>query len=120
MWTFVNLHAIEPTRSRRQRRVDGVRRPTLDFHTGQRHVANRDGLPDRVARRVARAASTPAHGDAVFRGVHTILPETTNFPVKLACLPSSTYGDVVWLQPKSADFDPSKVNRAPRPAKSRA
>jgi len=83
---------------------------------GQRHVANRDGLPDRVARRVARAASTPAHGDAVFRGVHTILPETTNFPVKLACLPSSTYGDVVWLQPKSADFDPSKVNRAPRPA----
>jgi len=87
---------------------------------GQRHVANRDGLPDRVARRVARAASTPAHGDAVFRGVHTILPETTNFPVKLACLPSSTYGDVVWLQPKSADFDPSKVNRAPRPAKSRA
>ena len=87
---------------------------------GQRHVANRDGLPDRVARRVARAASTPAHGDAVFRGVHTILPETTNFPVKLACLPSSTYGDVVWLQPKSADFDPSKVNRAPRPTKSRA
>ena len=42
------------------------------------------------------------------------------FPIKLACLPSSTYGDVVWLQPKSADFDPSKVNRAPRPTKSRA
>ena len=74
----------------------------------------------RSARRVARAASTPAHGDAVFRGVPTILPETTHFPVKLACLPSSTYGDVVWLQPKSADFDPSKVNRAPRPTKSRA
>ena len=26
-WTFVNLHAIEATRSRRQRRVDGVEPP---------------------------------------------------------------------------------------------
>jgi len=26
-WTFVNLHAIEPTLSRRQRRVDGVETP---------------------------------------------------------------------------------------------
>ena len=28
-WDFVNLHAIEPMRSRRQRRVDGVRCPNL-------------------------------------------------------------------------------------------
>lgn len=83
---------------------------------GQRHVANRDGLPDRITRRMARATSTPAHSASVFRGVHTILPETTTFPVKLACLPSASYGDVVWLQPKAADFDPSKVNRAPRPS----
>ena len=34
MWIFVNLRAIEPTRSRRQRRVDGVGRPEFDFHTG--------------------------------------------------------------------------------------
>ena len=52
-WTFVNLHAIEPTRPRGQRRVDGVEsprhrtdaatearrvdglgRPKFDFHTG--------------------------------------------------------------------------------------
>ena len=26
-WTFVNIHAIEPTRSRRQRRVDGLKTP---------------------------------------------------------------------------------------------
>ena len=31
--TFVSLHAIELTRSRGQRRVDGVGRPTFDFHT---------------------------------------------------------------------------------------
>jgi hypothetical protein len=31
--TFVNLHAIEPTRSRGQRRVDGVGRLKFDFHT---------------------------------------------------------------------------------------
>ena len=44
---MVNLHAIEPTRSRRQRRVDGVktrvRRPTSDFHTGA--YPRFDGLP---------------------------------------------------------------------------
>ena len=33
-WIFVNLHAIEPMRSRRQRRVDGVGRPKFDFHIG--------------------------------------------------------------------------------------
>ena len=32
--TFVILHAIEPTRLRRQRRVDAVGRPKFDFHTG--------------------------------------------------------------------------------------
>ena len=29
-WAFVNLHAIEPTRSRGQRRVDSVGRPKFD------------------------------------------------------------------------------------------
>ena len=28
------LHAVEQTQLRRQRRVDGVTRPTFDFHTG--------------------------------------------------------------------------------------
>ena len=32
--TFVTLNAIEPTRSRQERRVDGVGRPKFDFHTG--------------------------------------------------------------------------------------
>ena len=31
---FVKLHAMEPTRSRGQRRVDGVGRLKFDFHTG--------------------------------------------------------------------------------------
>jgi pre-mRNA-splicing factor SYF2/beta-D-xylosidase 4 len=35
-WTLVSLHAIEPTRSRGQLRVDGVGRPKFDFHTGPR------------------------------------------------------------------------------------
>ena len=35
---FVNLHAIEPTRLRRQHRVDGVGRPIFDFHTGAARV----------------------------------------------------------------------------------
>ena len=45
----MNLHAIEPTRSRRQRRVDGaktprqVRRPKFDVHTGA--YPRFDGLP---------------------------------------------------------------------------
>ena len=44
----MNLHAIEPTRSRRQRRVDGVktprvRRPKFDFHTGA--YPRFEGLP---------------------------------------------------------------------------
>ena len=30
----MNLHAIEQTQLRRQRRVDGVGRPKFDFHTG--------------------------------------------------------------------------------------
>ena len=30
---FVSLHAIEPMRPRDQQRVDGVGRPTFDFHT---------------------------------------------------------------------------------------
>ena len=34
-----NLHAIEPTRSRRQRRVDGVKRLKFDFHTGTLDLA---------------------------------------------------------------------------------
>ena len=33
--TFVNLNAIEPTRSRGRRRVDGVGRSKFDFHTGR-------------------------------------------------------------------------------------
>ena len=60
-WTFVSLHAIEPTRSRGQlrvdgvesprhradaateaRRVDGVGRPKFDFHTGPRRPDGRD------------------------------------------------------------------------------
>ena len=32
-WTFVSLHAIEQMQLRRQHRVDGVGRPTFDFHT---------------------------------------------------------------------------------------
>ena len=32
--SYVSLHAIEPTRSRGQRRVDGVGRLKFDFHTG--------------------------------------------------------------------------------------
>ena len=35
----INLHAIEPTRSRGKRRVDGVGRPKFDFHTGLVAVA---------------------------------------------------------------------------------
>jgi hypothetical protein len=41
--TFVSLHAIEPTRSRGKRRVDGVGRPKFDFHTG----AHRHDLGER-------------------------------------------------------------------------
>jgi len=83
---------------------------------GSRHVAHRDGLPDRVARRVASRTEAPAD-DRVFRGVHTIIPETVSFPVKAACFPSSTYGDIVWYQRPGEGFDPAKINRAPRPLK---
>ena len=34
----MSLHAIEPTRLRRQHRVDGVGRPIFDFHTGAARV----------------------------------------------------------------------------------
>ena len=33
-YIIVNLHVIEPTQLRRWHRVDGVGRPTFDFHTG--------------------------------------------------------------------------------------
>mgnify|MGYP001282996653 CR=1 FL=1 len=44
----ISLHAIEPTRSRRQRRVDGVGRPKFDFHAGRRPRPRR---PSASARR---------------------------------------------------------------------
>ena len=44
----ISFHAIEPTRSRRQRRVDGVRRPKFDFHAGRRPRPRR---PSASARR---------------------------------------------------------------------
>ena len=34
----INLHAIEQTQLRRQRRVDGVGRPKFDFHTDRREI----------------------------------------------------------------------------------
>ena len=38
----MSLHAIEPTRSRGQLRVDGVGRPKFDFHTGPRRPNSRN------------------------------------------------------------------------------
>ena len=38
----VGLHAIEPTRPRGRRRVDGVGRPKFDFHTVRDVVGRRD------------------------------------------------------------------------------
>ena len=38
--TFVNLHAIEPTRSRGRRRLDGVGRPKFDFHAARDLVSH--------------------------------------------------------------------------------
>mmetsp|Transcript_7470 Transcript_7470/g.22123 ORF Transcript_7470/g.22123 Transcript_7470/m.22123 type:complete len:381 (-) Transcript_7470:46-1188(-) len=82
---------------------------------GERHVANREGVPDRVARRVGRATNTPEHADVVFRGVHTIVPQTVAFPVRAACFPGPDHSDVVWFQPMPDSFNPNKINRAPRP-----
>ena len=79
----------------------------------QRHVANRDEMekPRRAHRRARRVA--PAHGDAVFRGVHASGRGGDGVPAKLACLRVVDLRGFVWLQPKSADFD-LKVNRARR------
>ena len=82
---------------------------------GSRHVAHRDGLPIRIARRVAAKTNAPERSDAVYRGVHTIIPEVLDFPVQARNFPSADYGDYVWFMPRRTDFNPAVVNNAPRP-----
>ena len=82
---------------------------------GSRHVAHRDGMPHRIARRVAAKTNDYSRSDAVYRGVHTIIPEVLDFPVEARKFPSTDYGDYVWYMPRRPDFDPKIVNNAPRP-----
>ena len=77
-WTFVSLHAIEPTRSRRQRRVDGVEsprhradaatearrvdgvgRPKFDFHTAPNAMSATRPCAT-TSKPAARSSATPA------------------------------------------------------------
>jgi len=61
---FVNLHAIEPTRSRRQRRVDGVR---CNFQSlAKAHAARVEALRAcRAAPKPKPMASTPLEAEAL-------------------------------------------------------
>jgi uncharacterized iron-regulated protein len=94
---------------------DAQRDGWLVVLAGSRHVAHRDGMPHRIARRVAAKTNDYSRSDAVYRGVHTIIPEVLDFPVEARKFPSTDYGDYVWYMPRRPDFDPKIVNNAPRP-----
>ena len=43
-WTFVSLHAIEPTQLRRRHHADGVGRLKFDFHTDRNGPSQSRGV----------------------------------------------------------------------------
>lgn len=108
----------------------------LDQHSGwmvvlagSNHIEMRDGVPDRIAKRVGknlarrerdgaagRASTTLRKAVAAssnFRGVHTVVPKSVTFPVDAREFPERKYADFVWFVERDAGFVESRVNDAP-------
>ena len=100
---------------------------------GANHIEERDGIPDRIAKRVSRnlarreneegGSSRPsaprwraqqvAAAKESFRGVHTVVPKSVTFPVPAEEFPQRAYADFVWFVERDAGFEDGKVNRVP-------
>ena len=96
---------------------------------GSNHIEMRDGVPDRIAKRVGKnlarrgrdsdgtaGRATPRKAVAAssnFRGVHTVVPKSVTFPVNAREFPERRYADFVWFVERDAGFVENGVNDAP-------
>eukprot|EP00957_Ditylum_brightwellii_P180799 13773828-Ditylum_brightwellii.AAC.1 len=97
---------------------------------GTMHVDQRDGVPNRTLRRVARQIAlndieqketkderkaTSRLSDRANRGVFTLEPRLL-VPGSPVQLPTSNECDLAWFVATPEGFDPNRVNLAPRPS----